>query len=141
MKETTLRQVQEYINRDPSILGDLFKLVSDNWNLMVEAQRKERSSQHLFALGEMLDNLWAIAIHKKKNPRLFSNVECCTILEAIDAVDPDCIGGSPARKELLLHVAKSMKALGWHPDDDFITKIRKKRNLLNNLYKNFGEIK
>lgn len=136
-KEELLQEVNEFIQENPSILGDLFKIVSDNWNRMVEAQRNERESTHLYALGEMLDNTWALHLSKKEKARLFTNMECCTLLEAVDAVDPKCIGRSPIRKELLTHLTKSIQALGWKPDDDFIVNIRNKKELLENLYNSF----
>lgn len=138
-KEEFLQKVQKQIDSDASILGDLFKLVSDNWNKMVEAQRNERESTHLRALGEMLDNLWSLTVYKRKVPSLLTNMECCTILEALDAVDPSCTGGSEARKQLFAHIANSCRALGWKPDDTFIKDIRGKSELLTNLYKNFKE--
>lgn len=136
-KEELLKKVQDFIHEDPSILGNLFKLVSDNWDRMVEAQRNERESAHLCALEEMLDNLSSVHLYGKRSPRLFTNLECCTLLEAIDATNRKGIGGSPMRKKLLAHAAKSMRALGWQPDDDFIVNIRKKQQLLENLYRNF----
>lgn len=134
-----LEVVEREVKQNPRLLGQLFKLVSDQWNAMVEAQRNERESTHRQALAEMLNNLWALTLYKKKNPRLFTNFECCTILDAVDAVDPKCGGGSSAMNELLAHLAASFRALGWTPECDFIRDIRKKSEMVKNLYRNFPE--
>lgn len=134
-----MKMVERQVAEQPDTLGKLFKFVADHWNTMVEAQRNERESTHRHALQEMLDNLWAISIHNKREVRLFTNLECCTILEAVDAVNPTCEGHSNASRELLDHLAKSFRALGWTPDCEFIKNIRQKSKLVSNLYMNFPE--
>lgn len=138
-EEEFMEIVKRQVAEQPATLGKLFKFISTNWDEMVETQRLERHSAHIHALGEMLDNLWASHINARSQPRLFNNIECCTLLEAMWATDPACTGGSPARRELLAHIANSMRVFGWKPDDDFIKGIRKKSELLKNLYTNFPE--
>lgn len=134
-KDEVLKDVSELIADNPESLADLFKLVSDNFYRMQKAQAERRESKHRYALQEMLDNTWSLAMYKKKAPRLFTNLECCTLLEACDAIVPDGKGGSNAQSELLAHLAKSCRALGWKPTDKFITEIRHKKSFLSNLYK------
>lgn len=137
-KENLLKMLKEYIKYDTSILPDLLQTISESWDELERARNQQRNSDHRHALQEMLDNLWSIHLYRKKKPRLFTNLECCTLLEAIDAVIPSCVGGSDAQRQLLAHVAASAKALGWTPEDEFISKIRNKSQLLANLYRNNG---
>lgn len=141
LEKEFMKIVEREVSQRPRMLGVLFKYISDNWNKMVDTQRNERESSHLHALGMMLDNLWALHMHGKKNPRLFSNMECCTILDAVDAVDPECTGGSPARRDLLRLLADSFRALDWTPECSFIKHVRNKSELVGNLYKNFPKDK
>ena len=138
-KKELLELVKREVAVQPHLLGELLKLVADHWGDMVEAQRKERESSHRHALRQMLDNLWSLHLHKRKNPRLFTNMECCTILEAVDAVYPTGKGGCPAETELLDHLAKSFRALGWSPDSTFIKDTMGKAELVRALYENFPE--
>jgi len=135
--EKFIKEVKEYIAENPKVLGKLFKIVSDNWNAMVEAQRNERKSEHLNALGQMVDNLYYAKIYRKKNPKLFSSAECCTLLDAINATDPLCEGGGDIRNAVNALFAKSCRALGWKPSDGFIKDVKDRSELLTNLYKNY----
>lgn len=126
-----------YASMHPRCLSLMLRVVSDNWNKMVDTQNRERESSHLNALSNMLDNLWALHLSdKRKKPRLFSNLECCTLLDAMDAVMPDGIGKSTAHREIARHFADSCRALKFTPECDFIKKIRGRSELLRNIYHN-----
>jgi hypothetical protein len=139
MSDELLNRIALEIDRNPAILGGLFKLVSDNWERMVEAQRMERESSHRYALSQMLSNLWLTQLNRKRNPALFNSDQCCTLLDALDAVNPQCAPANGMWGELLTHCAKSFRALGWTPECDFIRSIRGREQLLQNLYNNFPE--
>jgi hypothetical protein len=137
MKEELLKRIVQYAQNDPSIYGDLMKLVSDNWKEMVEAEKNKRESSHAGSLVWMLDHLWTDRIHGKKNPRLFSQTECCELLDPISSVMPEGVGYSSAQGQLLALFAESCRALGWEPEQGFISDIRDKSKFLTALYKNY----
>ncbi len=138
-KDQLLNLVEREVSQQPLLIGDLLILIGNNWNNAITEQRELRDSKHLHFLSEMLDNVWSMSLYKKPNARLFSNFECCTILDACDAVMPKAIGGSDSKKRLLRHLAESCRALGWRPDDNFIKDIRGKQEWLQNLYNNHPE--
>ena len=139
MSQKLLEMIEDEVNANPKLLGEIFKYISQKWELMVETQRNERESSHRYALREMVLNTWSFCISGKKSPKLFSNLECCTLLEAADAIYVNGNPGaaSPAERELLQHLSDSISALGWKPEEDFIRHIRKKEAFLKGLYENF----
>lgn len=136
LKQQRIKQIKEWVSEDPTLLGSLLKLVANDFDALRESEKNRRDSDHFYALVEMLDNTWAFTLANVKKPKLYSNLECVTLLEACDIVMPDAKGKSPAQEQLLKHLAKSCKALGWKPDDDFITNIRKKKRFMTALYNN-----
>lgn len=133
-KEQIIKAVEDYSQFDPTILGDLLQYIGRKWEETRKAEASRRDSQHRGALAEMVDNLWAIALYRKKNAKLWSNLECCTLLDACAVVMVNGKGSSEAQRAVARHLAASCRALGWKPKDDFIRNIRKQEEFLAALY-------
>ncbi len=134
--------VERQIAEQPATLGKLFKVISDKWNDMVEAQSNERESKHLMTIHGMMDTVYFRHIHGKKNPKLFSNAETCSIMDAIDALYPTGFNSnstSPAVRDVLSLFVESCRALGWKPDDSFIVSTRHFGKQLRMLYDQYDE--
>ena len=132
-----LKLVDNYTDQDESVLGDLLNIVTQKYNRMVEREKNRRDSAHYKAMRDLLDQIWVERIFNKKNPKLFDNTSCCTMLDAMINTYPTCDAGCQAGEELLEHYAKSVKALGWKSDDQFIKDVRECSEWLEKLYEKY----
>ena len=132
-KQEFIKFVDDYSDHDESVLGDILNILTNKYNRMVQREKKRRDSAHLKGAMDLLSQIWSDKIYKK-NPKLFDKTTCCSLLDAISEVYPNIHGGSLAGIELLEHYAKSVRALGWEPEDDFIRDIREKSDWLKKLY-------
>jgi len=136
-KQEFIKHVDEYSDQDESVLGDLLNIVTIKFNRMVEREKNRRDSAHFKAARDLLDEIWRDKIFNKKNPNVFDNSTCCLMLDAMSEIYPTLEGGCPAATELIEHYYKSIKALGWKSDDNFIKHIRGKEEWLEKLYKKY----
>ena len=133
-KQEFLQHVDEYTDQDESVLGDLLNIVTTKFNRMVQHEKNRRDSAHFKAARDGLDQVWADRVNVK-NPKLFDKTTCACLLDAMSEVYPTCEGGCDAGDQLLKHYSKSVRELGWEPDDCFIKDIRGKSEWLELLYK------
>lgn len=136
-KQEFIKIVDNYTNQDESVLGDLLNIVTNKFNRMVEREKTRRDSAHFKAARDLLDEIWREKIFNKKKPKVFDNSTCCLMLDAMSEIYPTLEGGCPAATELIEHYYKSMKALGWRPNDGFIKDVREKEEWLEKLYNKY----
>ena len=136
-KQEFIKFVDDYTEVNESVLGDILNIVTAKFNRMVQREKDRRDSAHLKAAFDMIGHIYYMLLYEKKNPKLFDNMTCCSLLDAMSEVYPNIVGGSVAGKKLLEHYAKSARALGWEPEDSFIRDIRGKSEWLRKLYEKY----